>query len=64
MKLHKNELVAHSECVVHKFGQEFLLSRGEGSFGTVDCFESWHVETVTANAKGTGCGNLLRNGLA
>jgi hypothetical protein len=31
---------------------------------TVGFFESWHVETVTANAKETGCCNLLRNGLA
>ena len=37
---------------------------GVEGFGTVDFFESWHVETVTANAKETGCGNLLRSGLA
>jgi hypothetical protein len=57
ISLRKDELVAHSDCVVHKYGQELLLR--EGNF-----FESWHVETVTANAKETGCVNLLRNELA
>jgi len=64
LKLRNDELVVHSDCVVHKCGEELLLRGGEGGFVTVGFFESWHVETVTVNAKETGCCNLLRNGLA
>ena len=67
MKLRNDGLVAHSDRVVHKYGQELLLwggGGGVGGFETVDFFESWHVQTVTANAEETGFGNLLRSGLA
>jgi hypothetical protein len=30
MKLHKDELVAHSDCVVRKDGQELLVRGGGG----------------------------------
>ena len=40
MKLRKDELVAHSDCVVHKYGQELLVRGGEGGSGTVDCLKA------------------------